>query len=245
MAQQEGSPSTEHEPQPSLERCPNCDRPLRFPADQPEAYCPSCGIFVEPLRPLGAATAEPKPMEDNAVRLQTAKLYLELDDVLTDELEDESAEPPPSAHAEAAAPEVGPEPVITDEEIDALVPTGEPAVPVESGVAAEAIAPEVAAQPAAAAAVETAAIAVPRPRRWHRILFYSGSVLVAFGGSGLALGSVFHDVFRVPFFGFAYDAFGQLNVSAVVFGFVFLFAGVAAMAIGARAGARPHRAVGG
>lgn len=88
-------------------------------------------------------------------------------------------------------------------------------------------------------------MALARPRRWHRALFYSGSALVAFGGSGLALGSAFHDVFRVPLFGFAYDAFGNLNVSAVVFGAVFLLAGVAAMAVGARAGARPRRAVGG
>lgn len=248
MAQQEGNPSSEREAEPSLERCPNCGRPLRFPADQAEAYCPACGIFVEMLRPLGPASAEPKAVEDDQARLQTARLYLELDSILAGDMEEEPAEPLPSAQAGGIASEVETE--VAEEGIEALPGSAEVSAPAELAAttepsAVEVIAPEAAAEPSVASSAESAAVAVARPRRWHRVLFYGGSLLVAFGGSGLALGSVFHDVFRVPFFGFAYDAFGNLNVSALVFGGAFLLAGFAAMAVGARAGARPRRAVGG
>lgn len=88
----------------------------------------------------------------------------------------------------------------------------------------------------AAAAAKTRAAAAAKPRAWHRVLFYTGSVLIAFGGSGLALGSFLHDMFRVPLFGYAYDAFGDVNVTTALIGAAILLAGLAAMAVGARAG---------
>lgn len=259
MPPREGTPASGDEVQPSLERCPNCDRPLRFLVDQPEAYCPACGIFVEGLRPLGPTPSEEKPREGNELRLQTARLYLELEDVLEDDLEDDleedAGEPTDSPVAqaevaEAAAPEAEPEPQVAEEELEALPApveieeTDELDVGLESLAPEEAV-PEIRTEPSVAATAASVPELPARPKRWHRVLYYSGSVLVAFGGSGLALGSLLHDVFRVPFFGFAYDAFGQLNVSALTFGATFLLAGFAAMAVGARAGARRRHPVGG
>lgn len=250
MAQQQGNPSSGRQAEPATDRCPNCDRPLHFPADQVEAYCPSCGIFVEVLRPLGPSATEANPAEGDEARLRTAKLYLELDGILEGEPEEESAEPPTSVRAEAAVPEVEPEGELAEEGTEAPVEpveipaAGPSAVPSEP-VMEQALAPEAAAPSVASTSAVTAAIATAHPQRWHRILFYAGSILVAFGGSGLALGSLLHDVFRVPVFGFAYDAFGDLNLSAVVFGAAFLLPGFVAMLVGARAGARPRRAAGG
>lgn len=75
-----------------------------------------------------------------------------------------------------------------------------------------------------------------KPRRRDRIIFYVGAVHVVLGGAGLLLGSILHDLFRVPFIGQAYEAFGPLNVSAAGLGGLLLAAGVGAMALGARGG---------
>lgn len=84
-----------------------------------------------------------------------------------------------------------------------------------------------------------------RPPRRDRALHYVGSTLVAFGGSGLILGSILHDLFRVPQFGSAYDAFGPVNWSALLFGFIFFAAGLAAIGVSLRGGVvRMKRAVG-
>ena len=108
---------------------------------------------------------------------------------------------------------------------------------VEEGVEPEA---------AAAAAEAEAPSAVVKPRRADRVIFYVGATNVVFGGTGLILGSFLHDMFRVPFMGQAYEAFGHLNLTAAFFGAIFLAAGLGAMAFGARRGSRrKERAAGG
>ncbi len=99
---------------------------------------------------------------------------------------------------------------------------------------------------AAAAAEAEAPSAVATLRRADRVIFYVGATNVAFGGSGLLLGSVLHDMFRVPFMGQAYEAFGPLNLTAALFGAIFLAVGLGVMAFGARRGSRrKERAAGG
>lgn len=188
-------------------------------------------------------------MEDNEIRLRSARLYLELDDLLADDLEElpeaPPEEPPEETRAEAASSEALPEPELAFEEAREALEEVEPTeivvpVPPEPLPPPEPEAEEV--HEAAASAAKTTAAAVAKPRAWHRVLFYTGSLLIAFGGSGLAFGSFLHDIFRVPLFGTAYDAFGNVNVSTALIGCVFLLAGLAAMAVGARAGSR-RRAV--
>lgn len=220
MPPQEGDPSRGETAQPTVDRCPNCNGPLRFPADQAEAYCPSCRIFIEVLKPLSPARTEKAPVDSDEMRLQAARMYVELEDVLQEEFPEATTESAPGPLRESLVSEVEPGAELAEEESGAI------------------------SAPSELSATEDR-IVLFHPRTWHRVLFYAGSVLVAFGGSGLALGSVLHDAFRVPFFGSAYDAFGNLNVSALVFGAAFLCAGFAAMAVGARAGARPRHALGG
>ncbi|MGQ0798183.1 MAG: hypothetical protein ACT4OI_10050 [Methanobacteriota archaeon] len=102
-------------------------------------------------------------------------------------------------------------------------------------------------QPAVAATAEEAAVpAAPKPRRADRLIFYVGATIVVFGGTGLMLGSILHDMFRVPFMGQAYEAFGPLNTMAAFLGAIFLASGLGAMAFGARRGSRrKERAAGG
>src|SRR5437867_2850918 len=73
------------------------------------------------------------------------------------------------------------------------------------------------APPRVAAAVAKAGTAerALRPSRADRAIFYVGAANVALGGWGLMLGSFLHDFFRVPFMGYAYDAFRSLNLIAV------------------------------
>lgn len=223
------------------DRCPNCGAPLRRLTGQPESFCPSCEIFVEIVGPRSPPAEE--SAEDNEVRLRSARLYLELDDLLSDELEElpeaPPDEPPPETRAEAVESEAVPEPELTLEEAyEALEVTEVPEivvpVPPEPLPSPEAEAEEV--PEVAVAVAKTRAAAAAKPRAWHRVLFYTGSVLIAFGGSGLALGSFLHDMFRVPLFGYAYDAFGDVNVTTALIGAAILLAGLAAMAVGARAG---------
>lgn len=184
-------------------------------------------------------------------------MYLELDAVLG---EDELREAPPdgSAGPSHTSPDEPPavaagsvaaleteetaEPELTLEDVDAALASIEVE---ESSVSAppQDELPGDLARRGSVSEEQTAAAAHLRPRGWHRVLFYAGSILVAFGGSGLALGSLLHDVFRVPFFGQSYDAFGSVNVSTAFFGALFLLAGIAAMVVGARAGSSHRGAV--
>lgn len=77
---------------------------------------------------------------------------------------------------------------------------------------------------------------VPSHLRLDRAVFYIGAVHVAIGGAAFLLGSLLHDMFRVPFFGDAYEAFGSLNVAAALIGVILALAGIGAMAIGLRGG---------
>lgn len=184
-------------------------------------------------------------------------MYLEFDAVLgDDELGDAppdgSAEPPPKPPREppqvAAESQVAPEaeepaePELTLEHIDAVLESIEAEESVVSAPPQDELLDD-RAQNETISEAQSGAAVLPRPRGWHRVLFYAGSALVAFGGSGLALGSVLHDVLRVPLFGQSYDAFGNLNLSTAFFGALFLLAGIAAMVVGARAGASPRGAM--
>lgn len=159
--------------------------------------------------------------------------------------------PSPESAPELKPPEVSTEPTLPAvvQEIVASEPVAEPEV---MPVAAESVA-EVVPFPAERPSPVPTAEAVPaRSRtppvqrsRLRRAAYYAGVFDVAIGGAGLILGSVLHDIFRVPFFGRAYDAFGPLNLGAVLIGLVFLGVGFAAMAIGLRRTAtRPRSAAG-
>lgn len=260
--------STDEAP-PPLTRCPNCDRLLQYPAGQAEAYCPSCHIFVDILRPMSPTASTEPPPESNAERLRTARLYLELDEAFGDEPEEEPAQTSDADRPEPAAAEAEPETepaaptekaapaeheLPTDEELDALLEYPAPAESAEE-LAAEPVEepveePETPAERQSTPTAEPVTSPEPPthegpvPRRWHRVLFYAGSILIAVGGSGLALGSFLHDLFRDPFFGYQYDVFGPFNLSTLALGSLIVVAGVVAMVAGARAGARPRPAAG-
>ncbi len=159
--------------------------------------------------------------------------------------------PSPEPAPELKPPEVSTEPTLPAvvQEIVASEPVAEPEV---MPVAAESVA-EVVPVPAdrpspvpTAEAVPARSRTPPVPRsRLRRAAYYAGVFDVAIGGAGLILGSVLHDIFRVPFFGRAYDAFGPLNLGAVLIGLVFLGVGFVAMAVGLRRTAtRPRSAAG-
>jgi hypothetical protein len=147
---------------------------------------------------------------------------------------------PPEVEVSSAEAIVSESPVVDDEsgQILLLPPAYEEGafeeIPAEAPMLEEAVAEdEVAAIPA-------------KPRRAHRIVFYVGAAQVALGGAGLVLGSLFHDVFRMPYVGRAYEVFGPLNMTAALLGALFVGAGIAAMAFGARRGSpRRARAAGG
>src|SRR3989442_1267686 len=143
--------------------------------------------------------------------------------------------PPPEAEA---VPEPVPEP---EPEFPG---TGEGSVrdePEAEPVAAESVVEFVPASGTRASAT-TEAQTLPAPSRappvtrsrWRRAVYYVGVVYVTIGGAGLILGSVLHDLFRVPLFGAAFTEFGRLNVDAVIFGLVFLGVGLAEIAVGLR-----------
>ena len=336
----------------SPDHCPNCGRPLKFPADQTEGLCSSCGIFVEILTPLPkpgsmglarenviAATrrelerlcrehglvvagkkadliarlieyidrqgSQPQPvserreepqspaasgLDDIAKRAELALLFLNLEQVLnepdeTDDIKEEdraaSSEPAPKPAAEVEIAPPSPQPLSeppqppeatsreelppplfaesSAEEVGELsgdladVETFAPAPevhPPEPPSEAEAQGEAVVAEPAPH--VETAGRSEPTSEvqsgpaasrlRLDRAVFYIGAVHVAVGGAAFLLGSLLHDMFRVPFFGDAYEAFGSLNVAAALIGVILALAGIGAMAIGLRGGvirARP------
>jgi len=82
-------------------------------------------------------------------------------------------------------------------------------------------------------------------RRWgKRPTFYAGILLVSVGGSGLLLGSFFHDILRVPVIGDRYEAFGWLNAAAALTGSLVVALGLGSIRRalrGPRVRARPAR----
>jgi len=89
---------------------------------------------------------------------------------------------------------------------------------------------------------EAASTSTSRSRR-DRWLLYAGTMLQAIGGFGLILGSLLHDVFRVPVFGRNYASFGSMNAVFAVVGVILLMAGLAAIGFSLRGGvARPASA---
>lgn len=100
--------------------------------------------------------------------------------------------------------------------------------------------PEAEAAPGSAAATGEGA-----SRLWHRIVFHFGAVLAILGGAGLALGSLLHDMFRVPFVGTAYEAFGPVNAATVLLGALAFASGAVAMTVTARIGRSRRRPVAG
>ena len=81
----------------------------------------------------------------------------------------------------------------------------------------------------------------PRRLRRDRITFFLGILLTSSGAFGLVLGSVLHDVLRVPWFGTAYGVFGPLNVTAAALGAAFLIPGLIALRLALRGGVIPAK----
>jgi len=157
----------------------------------------------------------------------------------TQEIKETELPPPPEAEA---VPEPTPE---MDGEIPSVADEIVPAEPVIEAEA-EPVAAELDSQPVPvpvaraspvpkAQSVTARSATPPVPRsRWRRAFYYVGVFYVTLGGAGLMLGSFLHDIFRVPLFGGAYDAFGRLNLDAALIGMVFVGVGFAAMAVGLR-----------
>ena len=72
--------------------------------------------------------------------------------------------------------------------------------------------------------------------RRDRILFYAGLVLLLAGLPGLALGSLFHDMFRVELVGSAFDAWGWINQLFAYLGVFLGVVGIALLAVSLRGG---------
>ncbi len=75
---------------------------------------------------------------------------------------------------------------------------------------------------------------VSTSRRRERLVFYLGLVFVIMGGPGMALGSLLHDVLRIPVFGSAYYEFGWVNRTFAAVGLVVLIVGVVFLMLSSR-----------
>jgi hypothetical protein len=149
-------------------------------------------------------------------------------------VEPEVAPAPPPAHTPAvepapraesfAEPEVSPAPAL---ELHAH-PEEAFAVDSETG-------PETRSETSSDIASEVAPVSRSRLKR-DRLLLYAGTLLQAIGGFGLVLGSLLHDVFRVPIFGRNYAVFGSMNAVFAVLGVILLMAGLAAIGLSLRGG---------
>lgn len=222
------------------DRCPNCGGPLRFEGERPEGHCTACDIYVEILRPLPVAPDRPplvraevlaakKRELQDLCRAYGLKVSGNKTDVLTRVLRymDEHGVDVPPDDVEAAEPESPPIEAV------AVEPIVMPAVP-EAEAAVEDL---------LRAVEEVRSISIPRVYvedrdrlRRDRRRFYVGVILSAIGGSGLILGSILHDVLRVPILGEAYTVFGPLNTSVGLIGLVILLAGLAGIGLGLRGG---------
>lgn len=262
MVDRKGGPSPSDEAELSRDRCPSCNGPLRFPNNRREGLCAACGIFVEILEPLASEAPDDTRGEDDVTtRRELAEFDLQFEQVPEDldaQLEsviDQVLEPPEAPQAEGAEPAeeaISGEGLVIEEPVEEESPASEsglvlveevPEAPFFMVEPSEtpAIAPAAVSRASAASAAKAVKVAPLR----HRILFHLGTALVVFGGSGLALGSLLHDVFRMPVVGTAYEAFGPVNVAAAFVGSIALLAGAAAMAVAARIGAsRRRRAAG-
>jgi len=125
-----------------------------------------------------------------------------------------------------------------EQDFETLLGKGKETATVEASEDAEAPAPP---DPPAEPTAERTEAVSPRRLRRDRIAFFLGIVLTALGAFGLALGSVLHDVFRVPWFGTAYAVFGPLNVTFAAIGAVLLVPGIVALRIGLRGGVIPAK----
>ena len=124
----------------------------------------------------------------------------------------------------------------TEPDFDSLLGKGKETATVDASEDAEAPAPPE--PPAEPTAERTEAVSLRRLRR-DRIAFFLGILLTSSGAFGLVLGSVLHDVFRVPWFGTAYGVFGPLNVTAAALGAALLVPGLIALRFALRGGVTP------
>jgi len=69
-------------------------------------------------------------------------------------------------------------------------------------------------------------------------MFFMGLIFILLGGPGLALGSLLHDVLKIPIIGEAYDAFGWINRIVAAVGLIILILGVVFLILSARIGVR-------
>lgn len=218
--------------------------------------------------PIPSEPAEEPPKEAPAPPepLATVDAFLEeIEEIATEEppagMEAHEAEPEPSAleteptpgteragevSAEPAGEEIveEPGPEATAESVEEAEPV--PEVEPETAPAAE---EEIAEEPEVEVASEPVtepepAFSAARLRRDRR-LFFVGILLAALGGPGLVIGSLLHDLLRVPFVGQTYEAFGPLNVLAASIGGVLLVGGLVAIGVSLRGGVlRSVRATG-
>jgi len=223
-ALEQPSPAEGAEPTPETPVAPQAETvpvetvTVRSPEAAPKAKPP------EPALPQEQARKRPKPSDR---------------DSSTQEIKEAELPPPPEAEA---VPEPTPEldgeiPTVTDEIVPAEPVTEPEAEPVATEFDSQAVpVPAARASPVLKGqSVAARSTTPPVPRsRWRRAFYYVGVFYVTLGGAGLILGSFLHDIFRVPLFGGAYDAFGRLNLDAALIGTIFVGVGFAAMAVGLR-----------
>ena len=214
--------------------------PAGVPESEPRSIEPVERNRTEPLREAPPETpVPPEPLPESSEPATEAPP--------AERVEEPEVPPPPEDRVHEIVPpppeaEAVPEPVPEPE--PEFPGTGEGSVrdePEAEPVAAESVVEFVPASGARASAT-TEAQTLPAPSRappvtrsrWRRAVYYVGVVYVTIGGAGLILGSVLHDLFRVPLFGAAFTEFGRLNVDAVIFGLVFLGVGLAEIAVGLR-----------
>lgn len=73
-----------------------------------------------------------------------------------------------------------------------------------------------------------------KARKRERLMFYLGIIFILVGGPGLALGSVLHDVLKIPVLGKAYYEFGWVNRMFAAIGLVVLIVGVVFMILSSK-----------
>lgn len=221
------------------DRCPNCGGPLAFEPGRPEGHCSRCDIFVEILKPLPVAPDRPALVRADVLaatkkdlqelcRAYGLKVSGNKTDILTRVLRymDEHGIDLPPDDVEEGLPE---EEVLTIE----LGARDEHDLAVDELL-------EAVARVETAEAPREPVVTTARLRRDRR-RFFVGILLTAIGGWGLLLGSLLHDVLRVPWIGEAYAVFGPLNQFSAIVGGVVLLIGLAGVALGLRGGVIPTK----